>query len=222
VTQPRDGAKNAASDEQLLAEFLGGGEAAFAVLVERYSAELFQFVVRFVGNPAAAEDVVQETFVQLYQSAAGFDPGRRLRPWLFTIAANKARDHLRSRQRRRELPLGGSGGPEEAGEVTYLDFLAEDSASPSQELEISEQAEAVREIIEEMPDSLREILVFSYFHHFSYKEMAEMLGIPLGTVKSRLHAAVSYFARAYKKRQNEQAGEPDPRGGSSSTGDDQK
>ena len=90
------------SDEELLRDFLAGDAGAFERIVQRFATELFTFVFRFVGGAAAAEDVVQETFLQVHQSAEGFDKDRRFKPWLFTIAANKARDHLRSRARKRE------------------------------------------------------------------------------------------------------------------------
>jgi len=196
-------------DGELLTAFLAGDEAAFTTLVRRYSHELYQFVVRFVRNSASAEDVVQETFVQVHQSAAGFDPTRRFRPWLFTIAANKARDHLRARGRKREVSLTvGQQTSEEQGGASYLDFLADDTPSPGDILEGDEQRVVVRRIVSQMPDHLREILVLGYYQRFPYREIAEVLSIPVGTVKSRLHAAVSYFADAYKRelaRQDRQA-----------------
>src|SRR5687767_2162997 len=89
------------ADEQLLAEYRAGDKTKFAVLVLRYQRELYHFLVRFLGDRAAAEDVFQETFLQVHQSADQFDPSRRFRPWLFTIAANKARDLIRFQQPRR-------------------------------------------------------------------------------------------------------------------------
>jgi RNA polymerase sigma-70 factor (ECF subfamily) len=174
----------------------------FALLVERYSSDLFQFVARFFRNPAMAEDVVQETFIQVYQSAAGFDSSRKFRPWLFTIAANKARDHIRGKTRRREVSISG-GGSTESSEVSYLDFLADETASPGEAMEASEQERIVRDVVNEMPAHLREVLVLGYYQRFAYKEIAEMLDIPLGTVKSRLHAAVANFAAAYKRLEKE-------------------
>lgn len=199
VDHEQDGAGRR-SDAQLLAKFLAGDDAAFGTLVHRYSRDLFQFVARFVQNAASAEDIVQETFVQVHQAAGGFDQARRFRPWLFTIAANKARDHLRSRSRRREVPL--SVGPIHAPgdeEVSYLDFLWDDSSTPSEALETDELQRRVRRIVSAMPEHLREVLVLGYYQRFPYKEIAEVLGIPLGTVKSRLHAAVGHFAETYKK-----------------------
>ncbi|MCG8407146.1 MAG: RNA polymerase sigma factor [Phycisphaerales bacterium] len=188
------------SDEQLLGEFLAGNEASFTVLVQRYSSALFQFVARFVRNTAGAEDVVQETFVQVHQSASGFDRNRRFRPWLFTIAANKARDQLRGRVRKREVSLSvPQGASDDEESVSYLDFFSDDSNSPSDILETDEQQALVRKIVSQMPDHLREVLVLGYYQRFPYKEIAEVLSIPLGTVKSRLHAAVSHFAAAYEK-----------------------
>ncbi len=188
------------SDEQLLSGFLSGDEAAFARLVGRHSQSLFQFVARFVRDLALAEDVVQETFLQVHQSAGGFDPSRRFRPWLFTIAANKARDQLRGRARKREISLGANPGPEDGEQqVSFASLLAAAPESPSEPLEASEQREIVRRIVSNMPEHLREVLVLGYYQRFAYKEIAEVLSIPLGTVKSRLHAAVAYFAEAYRR-----------------------
>jgi RNA polymerase sigma-70 factor (ECF subfamily) len=192
--QPADNA-----DERLLAEFLAGNEARFRTLVDRYAPELFQFITRFVRNPAAAEDLVQETLIQVYQSAAGFDPSRKLRPWIFTIAANKARDFLRGKVRRKEVSLSSASTSDESQDVSYLDFLSDESQTPGDALVAGEEREQVRAIISKMPENLREILILGYYHQFPYKEIAEMLSIPLGTVKSRLHAAVGHFAAAYKK-----------------------
>lgn len=193
------GAVNAPSDERLLAEYLAGRTDRFELLVRRHSEELFQFLTRFIGNAASAEDIVQETFLQVHLSAAQFDRQRRFKPWLFTIAANKARDLLRGRSRRPEVPLDAFVGSadEEAGQ-RFLDFLADESTAPEAGLVEDERRELVEQIIERMPEHLREVLVLGYYHRFPYKDMADILGIPLGTVKSRLHAAVAHFARAYR------------------------
>lgn len=188
------------SDEQLLADFLAGHEDAFTSLVGRYSHELFQFVARFVRNAAVAEDVVQESFIQVHQSGAGFDPQRRFRPWLFTIAANKARDHLRGRSRKREVSLSFNQGASESNEeLNYLHFLSGEDEAPDRRLEQAEEQEIVKRIVSKMPDHLREVLVLGYYQRMPYKEIAEVLNIPLGTVKSRLHAAVNHFAEVYRR-----------------------
>ncbi|MCB9850102.1 MAG: RNA polymerase sigma factor [Phycisphaerales bacterium] len=189
---------NAPTDEQLLAKHLEGDPAAFRTLVERHMRELSQFVYRFTNSRSAADDVVQDTFVQIHLSAASFDPARRLKPWLFTIAANKARDRLRSRTRRREVPLDAQiGGADDDGQ-RFVDLLADEESDPAERMSADEQDAVVREVVDGMPEHLTEVLVLAYFHQFAYRDIADILGIPLGTVKSRLHAAVAQFGTRYK------------------------
>src|SRR5256714_11198968 len=111
------------SDEQLLAEYRAGDKSKFAVLVLRYQRELYHFLVRFLGDRALAEDVFQETFLQVHQSADQFDPTRRFRPWLFTIAANKARDLIRSQARRPTNPPQASTSPGDRQSGEFLDLM---------------------------------------------------------------------------------------------------
>jgi RNA polymerase sigma-70 factor (ECF subfamily) len=185
------------TDEQLLADYVAGQVDGFELLVRRHSQELFRFLARFTGNGALAEDIVQEAFLQVHLSAASFDKSRRFKPWLFTIAANKARDVMRSRRRRPEVPLDAHVGSEEDESQRFLDFLADSSAAPTGTLEAEEERAFVRSIMARLPDHLREVLILSYYHRFPYKEIADILEVPLGTVKSRLHAAVGQFGQAY-------------------------
>ena len=187
------------TDEQLVEAYRGGDRASFATLMSRYQRELFHFLVRFLGNRAAAEDIFQEAFLQVHQSAGDFDLTRRFRPWLFTIAANKARDLMRSNARRPTNPLSapvGSGSDEEGGE--YIDLIAAAQDLPETILQSAELQQQVQRTVQNMPPHLREILLLSYFHQFPYKQIGEILDIPLGTVKSRLHAAVAFFADRWK------------------------
>jgi RNA polymerase sigma-70 factor (ECF subfamily) len=186
------------SDEVLLAAFREGDATGFAELMQRYHRELFHFLIRFTGDRTAAEDVFQETFLQVHQSAEQFDPQRRFRPWLFTIAANKARDLRRSMARRPTNPLQASISPgdDESGE--FIDLMKSTDEAPDSRMQHEEMQQAVQKTVMAMPDHLREILLLSYFHQFPYKQISEILEIPLGTVKSRLHAAVALFADRWK------------------------
>ena len=186
------------SDEQLLADYRAGDKASFSELVGRYQRELYHCLVRFLGNRAAAEDVFQETFLQVHQSAEQFDPQRRFRPWLFTIAANKARDLIRSQARRPTNPLSASISPgdDESGE--FIDLMQAAESMPSEPMEREELQKQVQKTVMSMPEHLREILLLSYFHQFPYKQIGDILDIPLGTVKSRLHAAVAHFADRWR------------------------
>ncbi len=182
------------TDEQLLSDHLDGVSGALDELVRRYVSDLYRFVARFVGNQQAGEDIVQDTFLQVHQSAGSFDPTRRFKPWLYTIAANKARDHLRARVRRPEQTLESAKDPEG---VAWRDTLPAESVDASEALSEEERAARVRSLIERLPEHLREILLLGYYQQLPYADIAEVLSIPLGTVKSRLHAAVQQFSRLW-------------------------
>jgi RNA polymerase sigma-70 factor (ECF subfamily) len=186
------------SDAQLLERYSQGDELAFRELVSRYKNSLYAFLKRFLNQRDLIEDVFQETFLQLFTSRDSFDPQRPLRPWLFTIAANKAKDALRKQQRSSAVPIGTISDGEQVSFDDVLDSLSFDETRPYETLERGEFAERVRQVVANMPDSAREILILAYFNKFSYKQMAEILSIPIGTVKSRLHTAVNRFAKDYK------------------------
>ncbi len=188
----------AVSDTELLRLHLEGDSDAFESLVRRYRRELYNFLARFTGDAAMAEDVFQDAFLQLHISAGTFDLSRRLKPWLFTIAANKARDALRKSYRRQAAPLDAKIAGSNSQETTYADLMPSDIPPPEESLLNLETRQAVQRIIDAMPDNLRTVLLMSYFNEFPYKEIAEILDVPLGTVKSRLHAAVRQFARQWK------------------------
>lgn len=193
-------------DEQLVIAYRQGNVAALSELIHRYEKELFHFLIRFAGNRAFAEDLFQETFLQVHQSAGTFDASKRFKPWLFTIAANKARDHLRREKRKRTAPLSALVDPSQESGASFIDLMEADIPLPTDVAQDQEIAALVRDLADQLPDHLREVLVMAYFHQFAYKDIAEMLSIPLGTVKSRLHAAVGTFAQLWKARYPQQQG----------------
>jgi len=186
------------SDSELLDRYSAGDEPAFREIVTRYKNSLYAFLRQFLNKQDLVEDVFQETFLQLHTSRTSFDRTRPLRPWLFTIAANKAKDALRKRQRTAAIPIGTLADSEELSFGDVLNAITSDSRMPSDNLERTETALRVEQIMANMPENLREILLLAYFNKFSYKQMAEMLSIPIGTVKSRLHTAVGCFAKDWK------------------------
>jgi RNA polymerase sigma-70 factor (ECF subfamily) len=186
------------TDAELLTRYSRGDEAAFREIVSRYKNSLYAFLWQFLNRPDLVEDVFQETFLQLFSSRASFDNTRPLRPWLFTIAANKAKDALRKWQRTAAVPIGTISDSEEMSFDDMLNTISADTTMPYEELEKNEIAIQVERIIANMPENLREILLLAYFQKFSYKQMAQMLSIPIGTVKSRLHTAVARFAKEWK------------------------
>jgi len=190
---------DAPTDERLLQEYQRGKPGSFELLVRRHSPELHQFVMRFTGDSVAAEDVVQESFLQVHTSADQFDSQRRFKPWLFTIAANKARDYLRRRTRRREVPSDAHLNEDSDAGPRFIQLLSSEDEAPDVEIETEEKRRVVRDILESMPEKLREVLILAYYHRFPYKDIGDVVGIPLGTVKSRLHAAVVHFGERYRE-----------------------
>ena len=186
------------TDADLLARFTDGDEAAFRELVNRYKNSLYAFLKQFLNQRDMVEDAFQETFLQVFTSRASFDTSRPLRPWLFTIAANKAKDALRKRQRTAAIPIGTMADAQEMSFDDVLNSLTADDTMPYEVLQKSETAARVGQVITDMPENLREILILAYFNRFSYKQMAHILSIPIGTVKSRLHTAVGRFAKEWK------------------------
>lgn len=208
MTAPADQPRRERTDEELVADYRRGDSPAFETLIRRHHDDLMRFLVRLVGNRTVAEDAFQETFLQVHVSAETFDTTRRFKPWLFTIAANKGRDALRRSARRRTLDLsapvgGGRGGAENhdgsgSGAKTYVDLMEVDVPQPGAAMDDLERSQLVQRAVDELPWSLREILLLAYFQRMSYNQIADSLNIPLGTVKSRLHSAVAAFAKKWQ------------------------
>jgi len=186
------------NDVPLLERYAAGDEGAFQEIVNQYKDGVYAFLRRFLNDRDLVDDVFQETFLQLYASRDTFDLSKPLRPWLFTIAANKAKDALRRRQRIDSTNLGSMFDTEEHSLDDVLNTLDHDDHRPYDDLIQDETAAQVKRIIARMPAKLREILLLAYFQKFSYGEISGILGIPVGTVKSRLHTAVGRFAEDWK------------------------
>jgi len=189
---------NNQTDADLLAGYAAGDESAFQEIVNRYKDSLYTFLKRFLNQRDMIDDVFQEAFLQLFNSRDSFDRSMPLRPWLFTIAANKAKDALRKRRRTATVPIAAIAESQEMTFEDVLSGLSSEDAVAHDDMEANETALLVRQIITDMPDTMREILIFAYFNKFSYKQMSQMLSIPIGTVKSRLHTAVGRFAKDWK------------------------
>ncbi|MAI67932.1 MAG: RNA polymerase sigma factor [Phycisphaerales bacterium] len=193
---------NIRTDEELLTAHIDGDSSAFPELMDRYKNDLLHFLIRFVGSRAAAEDVFQDTFLQIHISGETFDPSRRFKPWLFTIAANKGRDWHRKHSKRTVLSLSQNIGGDGEG-TRFVDLMEADQELPDAQLLDSEQSDSIRNVVDQLPSHLREILLLSYFQQMSYVQIADSLQIPLGTVKSRLHSAVAAFSQSWQTANSE-------------------
>jgi len=165
----------------------------FTELVHRYERELYRYLVRYLGDPTLADDVFQNTFLQIHLKRGLYEDGRPFRPWLYAIGTHQAVDALRKAGRHPTVSLDQRVTPNqresEAGSL--LDLLVNEGNGPLAELQEQERQQWVRDSIERLPDSLRQTLILAYHQDLKYREIAEILKIPVGTVKSRLHAALS-------------------------------
>jgi RNA polymerase sigma-70 factor (ECF subfamily) len=178
------------TDEELIGRFRAGDDAAaFESLVHRYERELFSYLRRYLGSAEMAEDVFQATFLQVHLKRENFEDGRRFRPWLYTIATNQAIDAQRRNRRHRMVSLDHrTGGEDDVGAL--VEMLAGRDVTADRKMEEEEAKHWVRAAVEELPEPLKAALILVYHQGMKYREAADVLGIPVGTVKSRLHAAL--------------------------------
>jgi RNA polymerase sigma-70 factor, ECF subfamily len=169
-----------------------GDRSVFGALVKRYERELFGYLRRYLGDQDLADDVFQNTFVQVFLKIRQYEPGRAAKPWLYAIATNQAIDALRRRNRRTaDRPAETISAPDEDGEARPLfELLPAPGDAPPDAAERTEQRERVRAAVDRLPDLLRQAVLLVYFQGMKYQDAAEVLDIPVGTVKSRLHAAL--------------------------------
>lgn len=188
------------TDEELLIAYRETGERdLFARLVHRYERELFSYLRRYLGNAEMAEDVFQATFLQIHLKCDQFEEGRKFRPWMYTIATNQAIDAQRRNRRHRMVSLDQSGGHEGEEVGKLIDLLVSGDVDPVQRVDERERREHMQEALDELPDFLRTALQLVYYQGLKYREAAEVLNVPVGTVKSRIHTAILKLTESWKK-----------------------
>jgi len=179
------------SDEDLLESFQRGEKEAFGALVRRYSGELYGYLRRYLGDGTLAEDVSQNTFLQLFIKIGQYEPGRPVKPWLYTIATHQAIDALRRQGRHQLVSLDQEReDADQEGSPQLLSLLESRLPGPPDAVEGEERKELVRAGVDRLPDFLKQVLILAYYQGLKYSDIAEIVGIPVGTVKSRLHSAL--------------------------------
>lgn len=181
------------SDETLMMCVQSGELTSLQELMLRYERPLYGFLARYTGDGHLAEDLFQDCFVRLVQVRDAFEAGRGFRPWLYSIAANLARDACRRREvRSREEGRQRLAARERSSRSEAL--------RPDQEAERHEEAEIVREVLDELPGDARAMVLLHFFQGLTYGEVAAALGAPVGTVKSRVHWAVQKLMAKWNER----------------------
>ncbi len=173
------------TDQELVGQVVEGDGTAFATIVLRHQDRLYNTVYRLVGSAEDARDLVQDTFIKAYENLASFRGGSSLYTWLFRIAVNTSLSH---RRKRKWVQLGSPGGDDDdANPGAALEDPA--SPDPAEGLVTAETEAMVQEAISSLDDEHRTVVVLRDIQHCDYHEIAEILEVPTGTVKSRLHRA---------------------------------
>jgi RNA polymerase sigma-70 factor (ECF subfamily) len=192
------------SDEALLLKYRDSGDTdAFEMLVHRYEKPLFNYLLRYLHNATFAEDVFQATFLRLHEKCRLFTEDRRFRPWLYSIATHLAVDALRAEGRHPAVSLDREQVAAEDDISSLLNTLRSHVPSPLENLETDERAKWIRREVDALPEQLRVILLLGYFQGLKFQEVAEILQLPLGTVKSRLHKALVTLHAAWRRNHAE-------------------
>ncbi len=169
------------SDEQLIANYLKGDEKMLEILIQRYLKAIYGFVYRYINSSQEAEDITQEVFMRAWRNFKGFNPQKgNFKTWIFTIAKNASLDFIK---KKKTTPF--SEFDNEEGENILTETLADPAPSPSEILERADNKQKVNSIVENLPVQYQMLLFLYYNDHFNFREIAEILGEPLNTIKSR-------------------------------------
>lgn len=160
-----------------------GDQNAFAEIVELFKDKVFQLCYRMVGNAHDAEDIAQEAFIRAYVNINSYDTNRKFSTWLYRIATNLSIDRLRKRKPDYFLDaeIEGTEG------LTMYSQIPSDELQPDEMVESLEFQEWIQQEINELPVMYRSVIVLKYIEELSLKEIGDILDLPIGTVKTRIH-----------------------------------
>jgi len=169
------------TDEELVKRFQQGDERAYVELVKRYKDRLLNFVYRYLNSYEQSEDVVQDTLMKLYTSAHMYREIAKFSTWIFTIAANLAKSELRRLKRRRTVSIHTMGFDDKEYEIPS------EAYDPAKETESNYGEKQIQQAIDTLPDQFKTVIILREVQQLSYEEISQILGISIGTVKSRIN-----------------------------------
>lgn len=175
-------------DEVLMEHIVRGSEAAFATLVDRYRGRIINLVCRFINDRDRAQEIAQEVFLRIFVHRERYRPSGKFSTWMYTIAVNLAKNEIRRRVRARRI-ISLDGLMEVAGDSSR--FVADRGPGPERRLRQREVQEWVGKALAGLPEKYREVIVLRDVQQLSYEEIEKVLGIPGGTVRSRINRARS-------------------------------
>jgi RNA polymerase sigma-70 factor (ECF subfamily) len=178
------------TDEQLISEYLAGNEQALRSLIGRYLKPIYNFVYRYTASVDDAGDITQDVFVNAWRNIRKFDRSRKFKPWIFTIAKNSALNWLK-----RKRPASFSEFEDEKGENLLTNFIEDTSPLPDELFARADLARKLSVVLGKLKPDYRLVLLLHYQNNFTFREISELLGEPLDTVKSKHRRALVMLRR---------------------------
>lgn len=185
---------SAVVDCELVARAISGREDSFEELVRRYQRPIAAYVYRMVGDYDAALDLTQEVFIKVYSSLSRYRSEFKFSTWIYKIAHNSAVDHLRKHSTREQSLMNEFDGEQRERPIESRRL------SPEQESERSERRAEIEQVVRQLPSCYKELIVLRHSHDLSYDEIADVTGLPLGTVKNRLFRARELMRQQFVDR----------------------
>jgi RNA polymerase sigma-70 factor, ECF subfamily len=180
------------SDEDLMKRFQEADLSAYDEIVNRYKNQLFNFAFRFLGNHYEAQDVVQETFVRLFTKKHAYQRIAKFSTWIYTITGNLAKTELRKRKRKNLTPISQMGHDDQLYEIEDI------YANPEKDVDSILTETLLQGAINQLPPRFKQVVILVDIQEMSYDEVAEIMHVPLGTIKSRLNRARKKLAKSLK------------------------
>jgi RNA polymerase sigma-70 factor (ECF subfamily) len=172
---------------------------SFEELVHRYEKPIYNYLLRYLRRRSLAEEVFQATFLRLHEKCGLFHEDRLVRPWLYSIATHQAIDALRREGKHRAASLDDERAVDDAGAVKLVNLLESATPAPPEQVQEHERAEWTRNAVDALPDHQRLAVLLVFFQGLKYREVAEILQVPEGTVKSRIHKALLALNKAWRR-----------------------
>ncbi|MCX5886570.1 MAG: sigma-70 family RNA polymerase sigma factor [Proteobacteria bacterium] len=191
------------TDEQLMTSLVEQGDLnAFEELLNRYEKPLFNYILKYISDFQMAQDLFQETFYRIYKNRKSFNPALQFSTWAYRIATNVCIDELRKKRRELEVPLEENNLAHESSLQFTERGVNPNPINPSLEERLIKKdiEEKIKALVKSLPEKLRSVFILSEYQDLSCREIAQILEIPLGTVKSRLHNGFKQLVDLIKKK----------------------
>ncbi len=190
------------SDENLMKLCQEGDEGAFEALFQRYEGQALSFIHRLIGDQSRTEALGQEAFLRIFKDAKSYQYPRSFTTWFYTIVRNLCKNELRWRSRHPTVSIEENVDRSDRGNSDHSarigDFLETESVDPLEKMVSREMNQKIEQALQSLPELEREILILNRFQGLKYREISEVVGVPISTVRARIYSALERLRRSIK------------------------